>query len=475
MKHHSQPSVIKALAVSLVCTAVGAFGFVSTANATEANTGNLNPNTKGTVTIHKYSESVNKGSAASGHEDASQVPAGAQPLANVVFTAYQITNIDLMTNAGWDAAATLAPGSFTVDTTAKTLTAGAASYTLGTGTALPATNSSGLAVSPSLSLGAYVFVETIPDGSNIVSSQPFVVTVPLPDSDGSWNYNIHVYPKNSITALSKDVNDANAYKVGDTIAWPIKLSLPYLPSGKSFDTVEVYDTLDDALTYSGVVVTQGATTFVQGTDYTVVQAGQKVTVTFTPVGRAKLTQGTDVTFTLSTTVNSSLAADADGIIYNQAFANVNDGKNIPSNKPHSDWGWLTLEKYAEGKSEKSLAGAKFDVKNAAGDVVTALTTDADGNAGPIALKVGNYTLVETAAPAGYELSTDPIAVTIVAGGKSSAKVVKIANKQKPPVKLPLSGGTGTVIFTITGLTLVGAATALTIRSRRKVAQASSLR
>ncbi|MFT9008345.1 MAG: SpaH/EbpB family LPXTG-anchored major pilin [Bifidobacterium sp.] len=474
MKHHSQIGVAKSFAVSLLCVAVGAFGFVSTAQATEANVGNINPSAKGTVTIHKYSESSKKGSAASGHEDSSQVPDGAKPLADVVFTAYPITGIDLTTNAGWDAAATLTPGSFTFDTAAKTLSKGSSTYDLGTGIALPETDDNGVATSPLLSLGAYVFVETVTDGSNVVSSQPFVVTVPLPDSDGSWNYGIHVYPKNSITSLGKDVNDANAYKVGDTIAWPIKLSLPYLPAGKTYDTVEVYDTLDAALTYSGVTVVQGSTTFVPVTDYAVTQAGQKVTVAFTAVGRAKLVQGSDVTITLSTTVNESLEADADGIIYNQAFANVNDAKNVPSNKPHSDWGWLALEKYAEGKSEKSLAGAKFDVRNASGAVVTTLTTDDEGNAGPIALKAGNYTLVETAAPAGYELSSDQIPVTIAAGGKSEAKVLKIANKQKTPVELPLSGGTGTLIFTVAGLSLIGVATGLTIRSRRRVAQADSL-
>lgn len=441
-------------------------GLGAAAQATGSDTGNINPDATGTVTIHKYSEASDKGANASGHEDASQVPEGASPLQGVVFTAYKITDIDLTTNAGWDAAGALDPGTFSYDLGAGTLTQGSTHYALGAGTALPATDAAGLATSGQLGLGAYLFVETDSGDNNVTNSAPFVVTVPLPDTDGSWNYDIHVYPKNSLASVTKDVNDKDAYKVGDTITWPVTVGLPYLPEGQGFDAFSIVDTFDPALTYAGVSVKQGSTTFAEGTDYAVTQDGQKVTVTFNDTGRGKLAQGQPVVATFSTTVNDSIDADSDGIIPNQAFANVNDSKNIPSNKPQSKWGGLQVHKYAAGDSSKALAGAEFDVKNAAGAVVGHLTTGNDGNSGVIALKAGDYTLVETKAPNGYEPISDPIPVTVVNGAVSHPTVKSVENVQKPAVTLPLTGGAGTLVFTLAGLALVGGAAGIYARSRR---------
>ena len=44
----------------------------------------------GSITIHKYTEGTAAGTAASGKEDASQVPAGAVPIKDVGFTIYKV-------------------------------------------------------------------------------------------------------------------------------------------------------------------------------------------------------------------------------------------------------------------------------------------------------------------------------------------------------------------------------------------------
>ncbi len=44
----------------------------------------------GSITIHKYTEGTATGTAASGKEDASQVPAGAVPIKDVGFTIYKV-------------------------------------------------------------------------------------------------------------------------------------------------------------------------------------------------------------------------------------------------------------------------------------------------------------------------------------------------------------------------------------------------
>ena len=477
------------VAAGFAAAALAATGFVGTAQA--ADTGNINPETKGTVTIHKYSETSNKGTNATGHEDETLVPEGAKPLEGVVFTAYKIDGIDLANadsataNQGWDAAKTLTPGSFTVTkdgngvaTSITTTGSDPTTYDLGDGVALPATDGDGIAKSSELSLGAYLFVETDPGLNYITKTVPFVVTVPLPDQvngeDGSWNYDVHVYPKNSVAAIKKEVNDANAYKVGDTITWPVTVTLPYLADGEAFSRLHIDDTFDPALDYQDVVVKQGDTTFTPDEDYQVeqdTQNSQHYTVHFLAPGIAKLQQGADVVATFSTKVNSKLDDDADGIIPNTAWVTINDSNPEKTNTPESDWGGLQINKYATGSSKKPLAGAEFDVKNGNGDVVAHLTTGDNGYSQIVALKAGKYTLVETKAPAGYDKVND-ISVEVKNGAVSKPSVQAVEETQKKPVTLPLTGGTGTLIFSVIGLAIIGGGLVLYVRSRRKVGQNS---
>ena len=79
-----------------------------------------------------------------------------------------------------------------------------------------------------------------------------------------------------------------------------------------------------------------------------------------------------------------------------------------------------------------------------------------------------YYIVETKAPTGYNKLTDPITVTI---NKDSHKYDTIPTRyqieNKAGVKLPITGGIGTIIFTATGLSLMGIAVLLYKKSSKK--------
>ncbi|WP_181274362.1 SpaA isopeptide-forming pilin-related protein [Brevibacterium oceani] len=77
------------------------------------------------------------------------------------------------------------------------------------------------------------------------------------------------------------------------------------------------------------------------------------------------------------------------------------------------------------------------------------------------LKWGKHTLVEKKAPAGYILDDAPHTFT-VSGTDLEKKLGSYTNEQKPPVALPLTGGTGSQIYLIGGAALLAAAGAIAL-------------
>ena len=87
--------------------------------------------------------------------------------------------------------------------------------------------------------------------------------------------------------------------------------------------------------------------------------------------------------------------------------NYKDVKFEPKNGGND----FSIKVFKKNQNGKGLAGAEFDVvKNASGDVVGKITTDADGNGHVANLAKDNYTLRETKAPRGYVKSEQGIEV-----------------------------------------------------------------
>lgn len=125
-------------------------------------------------------------------------------------------------------------------------------------------------------------------------------------------------------------------------------------------------------------------------------------------------------------------------------------------------GSIEVIKHKTGNENESLPGAKFELRNSAGDLIDTLTTGTDGKILFKALPLGSYTLKEIQAPSGYQLNSEPINITV----ENDEKVtIKVANKSNSDI-LPNTGGTGTIFYTLLGMLIM----VIAVWSRKKVSK-----
>lgn len=153
---------------------------------------------------------------------------------------------------------------------------------------------------------------------------------------------------------------------------------------------------------------------------------------------------------------------------------------------------IKIDKFVKGQEATKLAGAKFDLYRTAtqaeidtgksseiphtsiqgikleGDKVT----DANGTATFEKYEANDtnydYYLVETQAPSGYNLLDNAVQVNFNDSDVAPTEgiyTVEVPNSSG--IKLPVTGGTGTVIFTIIGIALMAGAVVLFVVSRKK--------
>lgn len=154
------------------------------------------------LTIHKYSHKLD-GSEKNGNGEA-LTPA--PTFRTVPGAQYKIERIDadLKTNEGWRKASKIAANPETA--TVINITGTEKSRTV-------TTNGEGVATTK-LPLGLYRVTELAAPGHE-VDAKPFYVTLPMTNAKGdAWNYDVHVYPKNTpddSKLFTKDVKDANSH------------------------------------------------------------------------------------------------------------------------------------------------------------------------------------------------------------------------------------------------------------------------
>lgn len=500
---HTLRARATALLGAVVLGAVAVLGAAVPANAV-----NIDTTAPVSLTIHKHEQTATNGTTPG--SGAELTPAPGPGINDVSFTVQRVGSIDLATDAGWDTVEAIQTRLTAGDTITEALAA--TSQTLGAATTVTTATvagQDGVAVFDAVKT-MYLVTETTTPSSVTAAAAPFLVTVPQAQND-SWIYNVHVYPKNSVTGLEKSVVPPTLDETAagrDLVRYNLIADVPYLTSGTtSFSNFSVSDTIDTA--YQSIVTAPPAG--VAGASVTLADAasasvalvpadyriesfngGTEYRVTFESSGLTKLAsaQGGQVTFTVLTRITD---VPTNGQIVNRAGTSINGAVNgtfdgVTPGTPITAttlFGDLQIFTHVNG-ANTPLGPATYALLDATtgnpvivnGSAVIGVADPATGLLTFPNIPVGDYRLDVVTAPAGYNLvDTDPIDVTVVAGTpvRDAANptapgnnYVPVAYIQTPAWVLPLTGGDGGVLFTVGGGALVAFALgAAFIVARRK--------
>lgn len=346
--------------------------------------------------------------------------------------------------------------------------------------------------------GLYKVTETqVPADSGLVPGAPFLVYVPMTNSDNkSWIYDVHAYPKNSKVTITKEVEDKNA-QAGQDYKYTITTGVPAVAKNSKLNKYIVKDVLDLKLDAVNATVevkygesADNAQALVAGNDYQLVKEGQEIRVEFTEPGRDKL-KSTDLVFTTITTKTNGFIQH----VPNDATLITNNGSSDhdtekTSDKVHTYWGKVTINKTDGNDDNKKLKGAEFQLVQCVDDGKGAWkqkegteplnvqgentwTTNDQGTvtiegvhvtdfANNQADSETNYCLHETKAPEGYVANDALEHFELKKGdvddnGAPTAEIKYTANIKNYTDEnhLPNTGGAGFWAIVLAGLAIIG--------------------
>jgi len=389
------------------------------------------------------------------------------------------------------------------------------------------TGAGGIGTASALPHGIYLVIEIVNDyrwpatnantGEAMYVSKvsaPFLVAVPMTAPDGSgWLDVVHVYPKTEPMTVTKTVEGAGAVMVGDKVTFSITASIPSTIADSHLYVIQdrMHMALDvdlSSFVVNALTASAEPTSLIEGTDFYIgyLTESRDVAVIFQQPGHIKLAQAADVVVTFDTYVNDWLLQVPGLTVPNVAHVDFHDPEDRyivgKSNLVTIESAAIRVTKVDQ--AGQPLSGSSFKIASTqanakAGnflrlDSVTSVLYDFDADAtsdwtrlgtendytinpGNTAEFVGlrdqadvggtlvwqTYWVVETAAPAGYNLLADPIEVSFEAVFNElddSAHYDHVAYLTVTNSKgfiLPVTGGAGTIWLTVVGVVLIGVA------------------
>ena len=282
-------------------------------------------------------------------------------------------------------------------------------------------------------LGYYLIAETETNSEGAtVASVPILTQVPTV-SGGKWNYDIKIKPKDSTPTLEKYIiKDGKKLKtcstsIGDKIKFEIDADVPVYQSNSKNIKYHFTDKLSKGFTFdskSTPVITIGDTTLSPMKNYifdaeTSENGETEINIDFN-YDSLKNNAGQPLKISYEATLTDKaeqLSTPSDGNT-NEVSLQYTKNPDIVGNyntltDKVSVYTWRLNILKVDAKLDKPLQGAEFKLCNDEGEMVGKIvTTDDKGKISFSGLKEGNYTLIETKAPAGHKQLQNPIQLTI---------------------------------------------------------------
>lgn len=334
------------------------------------------------------------------------------------------------------------------------------------------TGEDGIVKFTDLPVGNYYLKEiTAPEGYTLST-----VTYPFEITAKNWQATFEANAINYL-ALTKDdlTKEYTGYKGALDINWKVTASIP--GDIGLYHTFKLTDNVPDGLAAAkNIVVKVGETTLTAGEDYTLTKVEDSNDFTIDFITDKVALEGHEsvvITFTTAITEEATVGQVTNSVALTYQSETGEEG-TLTAQDTANIYG-ITVDK-VNLKGDK-LSGAEFslyygnDETTALKDTPVYTGATVNGSLTFQGLNPGTYWLVETKAPDGYKVMSKALKIVIEEKDPDTeqgyAEKVTILNTAN--VSLPITGGIGTLIFTFSGIALMGAAALLYIRSRRKKA------
>lgn len=396
----------------------------------------------------------------------------------------------------------------------KTLLAGLPNYIAANSSITPVATQTvaadGTATFANLAMGEYFIRPTLTTSVYQLMLQKVEPTVA--EVEGKQTYvidDVTFSAKHKEVSITKTADKTSVTK-GEKVTYTITVEIPTYASQAVDKSFDVSDLLPDGLTLdTDSIKVQIDRTDVAKAAYTLYKEANTTTE---PYYTFKLSVDTDkyaaswagnggkqLVITYTATFNKDTSTEVNGKEINTAtyaYSFYPYLTDTPKTKKTATEEVTTfairIDKHVQGHPDQKLPDAKFDLYRTAtqaeieaGKAVTIphttekgikleadKVTDANGVATFEKYEANrdnyNYYLVEMQAPSGYNILDNAVKVNFTdeeVAGTNGIYTVKIENTSG--IQLPITGGTGTVIFTIIGIALMVGAVMLFVVSRKK--------
>lgn len=347
------------------------------------------------------------------------------------------------------------------------------------------TDANGYIYVNNLLVGNYYFVEKVAPTGYIVKSDKYSFSVVAGKSTEVIANNNGTFTYTGISLLTADNSSKPQVQkfvttVGqktdnvafdEEITWIVIADVPS-DMGSRYTEYKITDTMDSELQFvnnSITVSTSNGTTYTaKTTGFTAPTSVSGTTFTVNFTNTASLAGVKKIKIEYKTTLKEDITVMGDDIYNNVRLDYKTDVVTESDTEENPPYVYTDGFKFKKTNIDGDvLEGAVFNAYAADGTLVREnITSDANGLFEVKGLTDGEYYLEETKAPKGYELLTTKFNFTVKKGSytTTSATPVAIVNVATPDV--PLTGGIGTTIFTITGFALILSGVVLFVFSRK---------